>query len=525
MIPFVRFLFLVIRILFNPSSMIHLTIFEWESFFGRFHPLAVHLPIGFLFLILLLEILNKFKKLQINSEIISLTLLITAISATLASILGYFLSLEGGYNEEILEEHQFQGIGLAIICWISWVLSTDWLTSKVSKAKLFYFPSLIFAFALMIITGHHGGNLTHGESYLTENTPNPFRSWLGLPEKSDNQNKEVTTKVQNPTEAQVYRDIVKPIFKQKCEQCHNASKMKGDLRMDEVKLFVKGGKHGVIFKPNDIEGSEFIKRILLPDSEDDHMPPKGKPQITEDELTILKWWIEQGASFDKKVTQLSITNEVKTILTKYGIGTQLNTVSEVKQDKYTVEERILANNVDEVEKSSVEKVKKSGGLVLPLSQNNNYVEVTFLNNPKFSDKDASLIAIAPTQTLWLKLSNTQVTDKSVEFIAKLTNLTRLHLENTKITDNAVNSISDLPNLEYLNLIETSISDVSIQHLSKLKNLKKLYLWKTKVTLAGVENLKKMLPNLVVDLGITQQQMAELEKAKANEVSDDVYKKK
>jgi hypothetical protein len=31
--------------------------------------------------------------------------------------------------------------------------------------------------------------------------------------------------------------------------------------------------------------------------------------------------------------------------------------------------------------------------------------------------------------------------------------------------------------------------------------------------------------LVVDLGITKEQMAELEKAKANEVSDDVYKKK
>ncbi|GGD49856.1 hypothetical protein GCM10011514_12550 [Emticicia aquatilis] len=477
-----------------------------------------------MFLILLLEVLNKFKKLQINSEIISLTLLVTAISATLASILGYFLSLEGGYNEEILEEHQFQGIGLAIFCWIVWILSTDWLTSKATKAKLFYFPSLIFAFVLMIITGHHGGNLTHGESYLTENIPYPFRSWLGMPDKSDIPKNEIATKIQNPTEAQVYTDIVKPIFKQKCEQCHNATKMKGDLRMDDVKLFIKGGKHGVIFKANDVQGSEFIKRILLPESDDDHMPPKGKTQITEDELTILKWWIEQGASFDKKVSQLSITNEVKPILATFGIGNKSNIV-EVKQDKYIVEERILGINVDEVEKSSIDKVKKSGGLVLPLSQNNNYVELTFLNNPKLSDDDASLIAIAPTQTLWLKLSNTQITDKSVEFIAKLPNLTRLHLENTKITDNSIKSISTLQNLEYLNLIGTNISDASIQSLSKLKNLKKLYLWKTKVTEKGVENLKKALPNLVVDLGITQQQMAELEKAKANEVSDDVYKKK
>jgi Leucine-rich repeat (LRR) protein len=203
----------------------------------------------------------------------------------------------------------------------------------------------------------------------------------------------------------------------------------------------------------------------------------------------------------------------------------MNILSEIKQDKYIVEESILAKNVDAVEISVIEKVKKSGGLILPLSQNNNYVEVTFLNNPKFSDKDASLIAIAPAQTLWLKLSKTQISDSSIEFILKLPNLTRLHLENTKITDNAINSISILQNLEYLNLIGTNITDASIQNLSKLKNLKKLYLWKTKVTLSGVEILKKALPNLSVDVGITEEQMAELEKAKLNEVSDDVYKKK
>jgi Leucine-rich repeat (LRR) protein len=255
------------------------------------------------------------------------------------------------------------------------------------------------------------------------------------------------------------------------------------------------------------------------------MPPKGKIQITENELIILKWWIEQGASFDKKVSQLAVNNEVKPILASLGIGEKINILSEIKQDKYTLEENILAKNVDAIDKNAIEKVKKSGGLILPLSQNNNYVEVTFLNNPKFSDKDASIIGIAPVQTLWLKLSKTQITDNSIEFIMKLPNLTRLHLENTKITDNAINSIIVLQNLEYLNLIETNISDASVQNLSKLKNLKKLYLWKTKVTLSGVETLKKALPNLVVDLGITKKQMTEFEKVKANEVSDDVYKKK
>jgi len=505
--------------------MILVSVTEWLSFIGRFHPLAVHLPIGFLVLIVFFELLNKYSNITISSEILIVSLLVTAISASFACLLGYFLSEEGGYNKEILEEHQWQGIGLASLSWLSYFVHSNWLRQKIDFAKHLYLPLLAFSFVLMIVAGHHGGNLTHGEAYLSENTPNPFRSWLGLPEKSDIPKNEIALKKLNPTEAQVYQDIVKPIFKQKCEQCHNANKMKGDLRMDEINLFIKGGKHGVIFKANDVQGSEFIKRILLPESDEEHMPPKGKTQITENELLVLKWWIEQGASFNKKVSQLAVSNEVKPILASLGIGEKTNILSEIKQDKYIVEESILANNVDAVEISVIEKVKNSGGLVLPLSQNNNYVEITFLNNPKFSDKDASLIAIAPAQTLWLKLSKTQISDISIEFIIKLSNLTRLHLENTKITDNAINSISVLQNLEYLNLIGTNITDASIQNLSNLKNLKKLYLWKTNITLSGVETLKKVLPNLIVDLGITEEQMAVLEKTKVNEVSDDVYKKK
>lgn len=504
--------------------MIFASVAEWMSFFGRFHPLAVHLPIGFLVLIVIFELLNKFQKNQVPAEVVSIALFVTAISASCACLLGYFLSLEGGYNEEILGEHQIQGIGLAIISWILWLTHSNWLLSKFSFAKYLYLPLLSFSFLLMIITGHHGGNLTHGETYLTENTPNPLRKLMNLPEKEiKTDESQVENKIANINEAFVYEDIVKPIFKQKCEQCHNASKMKGSLRMDEISLLQKGGKHGVIFKANNVEESEFLKRILLPESEEEHMPPKGKSQITENELIILKWWIQQGASFDKKVSQLVQTDEIKPILFSMGGGAS-NVSNRVMEDRFVIEESILSRNVGEVKQSDIEKIKKIGGLILPLSKDNNYVELTFLNNPKFSDNDSPLISISPEQTLWLKLSNTQITDKSCSEISKLTNLTRLHLENTKITDAALSSLGGLQNLEYLNLTNTSISDNGILALTNLKNLKKIYLWKSKVTMVGVENLKKKMPKLSVEIGLSEQQMEELSKQKVNEKSDDVYKK-
>lgn len=504
--------------------MIIVSVTDWLSFIGRFHPLAVHLPIGFLVLIVFFELLNRYSKITISTEIISVSLLVTAISASFACLLGYFLSEEGGYNQEILEEHQWQGIGLAVASWLAYLAHSSWFQSMIKQIKMFYVPLLSIAFILMLVAGHHGGNLTHGEAYLTENTPNPFRKWLGMSVKeSKMEDVKTIVPIKNINEALVFQDIVKPIFKQKCEQCHNASKMKGNLRMDEISLLQKGGKHGVIFKPNDVDGSEFIKRILLPEADEEHMPPKGKSQISENELMILKWWIQQGASFDKKVSQLSQSDEIKPILATMG-GTG-NSSSELKQDRFVIEENMLTKSVSEVEQSDIEKVRKLGGLILPLSQNNNYVELTFLNNPKFSDKEAALISIAPTQTLWLKLSNTQITDNSFTQITKLSNLTRLHLENTKITDAAFTSIAALQNLEYLNLTGTSITDKGITPISALKNLKKIYLWKTKVTSAGIEILHKGLPNLVIEAGISEKQMTELSKLKVEENSDDVYKKK
>ena len=511
--------------------MLFLSITDWTSFFGRFHPILVHLPIGFLTIIGIIEFLRLLGKLSVEQELIRVVMLVTAISATLACIAGYFLSLEGGYNEEMLDEHKWQGIWLAVFCWIAWLSKNSWLNQKTGVNQLVYTPALIISLILMMVAGHHGGNLTHGETYLTDNTPQPFRTWLGMPAKVEKDNSEKSAekpKIQNIQEALVYQDIIRPILKEKCEQCHNAGKMKGELRIDQVDFFKKGGKHGAIFLANNIDESEFINRILLPESDEDHMPPKGKVQITENELALFKWWVEQGASFDKKVAQLTVSEPVKPILASLSGGATNNSIQQssgVKQDKFEVEDKLLSKSVEAIEGKVVDELKKSGALVLPFAQNNNFVEISYMNNPKLNDKEAMVISKAPEQTLWIRLSDTQITDLTLVEVAKLKNLTRLHLEQTKITDNGLKHLSLLQNLEYINLIGTKISDTGLINLSALKNLKKIYLWKTNVTQAGAEALKKKLPNAKIDLGMTEQQIADFLKAKPNEVSDDLYKKK
>ena len=465
-------------------------------------------------------------KIIVDDEVVKAILLITAIGATLSCVVGYFLSLEGGYDEDQVTKHQWQGIWFATFSWLLWFSRNNWLNQKFTFIKFLYRPLLVITSILMIITGHLGANLTHGETYLFDNMPQPLRAWLRIPPKTDRPTSELPSKITNVNNAKVYEEIIHPIFKQKCEKCHNKNKMKGELRMDEVALIQKGGKNGVIFKAHNVEESEFIKRILLPESDEHHMPPKGKTQITENELFLMKWWVEQGASFDKKVSQLTVNESIKQVLTTLGGG--INAVNAsvglvVKQNKFDLEDKIIAQDVPKIDDKVAEEIKKTGALILPFGQNNNYVEISYLNNSKLTDNEATVVSKAPQQTLWLKLSNTQITDKTLVEVAKLQNLTRLHLEKTKITDNGLLQLKPIQNLEYLNLIGTQITDEGLQTLASMKSLKKIYLWQTKVTQTGANQLQKALPDLIIDLGISEQQIIGFFKD-TTKSNGDIYKK-
>jgi hypothetical protein len=50
---------------------------------------------------------------------------------------------------------------------------------------------------------------------------------------------------------------------------------------------------------------------MLPDSDDEHMPPEGKDQLTPEEIALLKWWVQQGASGTQKVSDATFPAELK----------------------------------------------------------------------------------------------------------------------------------------------------------------------------------------------------------------------
>ena len=58
----------------------------------------------------------------------------------------------------------------------------------------------------------------------------------------------------------------------------------------------------------------MMRRLLLPRNEEDHMPPKEKPQLKDNEIALIHWWIATGATFDKKTKELEQPEKIKPIL-------------------------------------------------------------------------------------------------------------------------------------------------------------------------------------------------------------------
>lgn len=478
----------------------------WALFIGRFHPVLVHLPIGFLLIAALIEVGRRTGRISVSESTVIFVLFWSAVSATFACIAGYLLSLGGGYDDDLLGAHMWKGIGVAAFAWIAWLVKSDRFAGKISVGKAIYLPAFAVAVVLTMTAGHDGGSLTHGDGYLTQYTPEPFRSLAGM-DPIEEKTKEIKP-ITDVQQAVVYKDIVQPILEARCTQCHNASKKKGDLRMDELALLMKGGENGPALIAGKGAESDMIKRCLLDESDDNHMPPKGKPQLSTEQIALLSWWIDQGAPADKKVSELTVPEQVKPALASLGGGSATGGATGTKQK----ESAIAILKVSPAKEADIQALRKSGLIVNTLSQDQNLLEVSAVNAPQFGDKDIALLLPVAEQVTWLKLGGTQITDSGLKEISKLKNLTKLHLEHTGITDQGLAQIKSLPHLEYLNVIDTKIGDAGLKSIAATKGLRSVYVWQSGVTDSVVAQTARQNPGLQIVNGFSEAEVAQFLKA-------------
>ncbi len=457
---------------------------DFILFIGRFHPLIVHLPIGFLFIATAFEILARKEKFKNLGHATAVTLFLTAISSCLAVLLGYFLSLGGGYDEDLLFWHKWFGVALAIGSTLAWLFKIHHQKRISSLAGRLYVFSLMLACFFLIATGHIGGSLTHGSDYLTSYMPDPLRKLSGLPSNKKNKIKPI----RNIPQAVAHTEIIQPILNERCISCHGSSKQKGELRLDDKENILKGGESGPTLVVGEPLKSRLYTYLLLPEGDDKHMPPKGKVQLTKDQIKIIGWWIDQGASFDKKVVQLKLPDSIKTALAKFGEG-------EKKP------EGIFAKEVDEADEKKLAELSLKGIKTIKVAADVNYLKISLVADKlTFEEKDAKALEDISKQVAWLNLANKKISENAINDLDKFPNLSRLYLQKTNVEDKMLQNLSKLNNLEYLNLYGTSITNSSLKHLEPLKNLKALYIWQTKITPEEINKFKAKHPKLIINVG-------------------------
>lgn len=308
----------------------------------------------------------------------------------------------------------------------------------------------------------------------------------------------------------VYRDVVAPILAEKCYSCHGEEKGKGKLRMHTFADLKKGGSEGEV---NLVAGksadSLMIQRILLSTDDDEHMPPTDEPQVTKEELALLKWWIDNGASETETVATAKKNPEVEGLLAVALTKVPVKPVEMVKK----VEKPKAKPLTEEQKKKVAEITTKLSALnatLMPLAQDTEQLRLSVINAAnQFGDKELALLEPIADQILWLDLARSQVTDAGLDTIAKMVHLGRLHLENTKVTDAGLVKLGALRELEYLNLYGTKVTDAGIGKLEGAKGLKKLFVWQTGVTKAGATSLEGKVAGLAVNVGLSEAEIAKL----------------
>ena len=436
---------------------------------GHLHPTLVHLPIGILLLASLFQLLSLKPKYAALHAATSIALFWGMIGAIISCISGYLLSLSGDYDEALVDTHKWFAITTASVSLIAYLFNR-WENEYAKWVILLMIP-------LIIITGHLGGSLTHGSDYLTR----------GFSEKDSVTEKEIKP-IADVQEANVYADIVQPIFERKCYSCHNKNKKKGKLRLDEPAFILKGGKDGEVIKPGNAEESDMMKRLLLPRNDEDHMPPKEKPQLKDNEIALIHWWIATGATFDKKTKDLAQPEKIKPVL--------LALQKEVKK----VLPDLPQTPVEQADEKTIQKLKDRGIIVFPVARNSNYLKVNFITVDSIKSNDISLLLGIKKQLVWLNLGQKKIPDSLLIPIAQLTNLTRLQLDNTPITDKALVSMQSLVNLQYLNLDGTKVTAQGMLQLKNLPKLQAIYLYKTFISSSDWPLLKSNFPKVTLDTG-------------------------
>ena len=426
---------------------------------GRFHPLIVHLPIGFLLLGLMMLVFDR--KENKHQKIIRFTFFWGTFSTLAAVLTGTVQYTREGYPWEDIQGHLIMGVLTFVFSFLIYLKLKGYaFFQRISYRFLGY--ALV---VILTITGHLGGNLTHGKDHLTEPLPDEIKEALGLEVPS----RTLVLLPETHQELPLYSGVIQPILDQKCVSCHNPKKTKGALLLHNLKGIMSGGEEGPIISTINPEESEMLKRIHLPRDEKKHMPPKAKIQLSKAEIKLIEQWVSVGAPENKTIAELRLSQSFFTSFFP-------------KDETGIYPDPVL----EPLDKSVIDSLRAMGLQVAPLYKTASMLKISAINIPDFDDQKAVVLLKALDHIVDLDLGQTQVTDAVFEVIQQFKHLTVLKLNRTAISGNGINKLITLEHLKQINMVNSNFEAVHLEEMYSFPALEKVYLFGTSANLSAEE---------------------------------------
>jgi hypothetical protein len=246
--------------------------------------------------------------------------------------------------------------------------------------------------------------------------------------------------------ASFYAVRVAPLLETRCVSCHGEKRQKSDLRLDSFAAVLRGGKHGPVVVPGDAKTSELVTRISLPASDDCAMPPSGKTPLTEDEKTVIRLWIANGASGSLR----NIPGAPKPVVE----------VEIPELDPATVERQRapLAAQVARLQ-------DRLPGVIAYEALGSADLEINAsLKGADFGDADLEALTPLAPRIIRADLSGTAVTDASAPVLAAMVKLKSLRLSGTRISDTGVRALEGAKALRSLAVAGTAVTAAALAPL-------------------------------------------------------------
>ena len=422
---------------------------EILKYVGKFHPLVLHLPIGSLLMTFLLLVVSRYQKVGLEKAI-RIGVDFSFAGALMAALMGCLLSLDEAYDFNSLKFHFWAGI-------ITLILSFSLCILHRTKGKEnLFFGSYLLTLLALTVAGHKGGQITHGEDYLS--TAALFEEPIMVVQKDS---------------VDYYKEVVHLIFEDKCVSCHNSNKSKSELRLDRYDLILIGGERGSIFDSQNPNESRLIRYINLPKEDKLHMPPKNKSQLSEKEKWLLTDWVNSGAYLKEgKVSLLKNEDLESNVLSFLGADKQVRAAG----------------------RGDLVKLLASGFRIKPNALHDNLLRIKYMKSRLTSDHLKTLLKVKK-QLVELDVSNTNFDDEMATILLDFPRLKHLRLDQTQISDDALSFLKSTA-LEVLNLCNTKVTYQGVQNLLKVKPPKTVYAWNTAIDRDQQNQLASIAPSLI-----------------------------